>query len=131
MKRIGLVIGLVLTLVCAGCKPSDPMPGKWKLYIAGESQIPIGGNAEFKSDKTCEIRTSFGMDKWSFKGTYSIDGKTLRIDGEMEEKAPAVHSSKGPENRPAIDRKEKLVATGTLSDDFKTFRIDGKNFQKE
>jgi len=109
------------------------MPGKWKLYIAGggQSQVSIGGSAEFKADKTCEMNTFLGEDRWSFKGTYSVEGTILKIDGEMEEKAPAVHSSKSLQNHPEIDKKAKLVTVGSLSDDFKTFRIDGKDFQKE
>lgn len=133
MKRLGLIFLFGLTLICAGCKQADPMPGKWKLYVAGsgESQKLIGGSAEFKSDMTCEMHTVFDKDQWTFKGTYSVKGTVLTIDGEMTEVNPGGFDSKAQIEIKPINRKEKLVATGSLSDDFKTFRIDGKDFQKE
>lgn len=136
MKRLGLVILLGLALIGTGCKQSDPMPGKWKLYVAGEGQAKavIGGSAEFKADRTCEMHAFNGDFRWDFKGTYSVEGTTLKIDGEMNEKTPAAateKSAKGSVNRPPADRQAKLVTSGSLSDDFKTFRIDGKDFQKE
>lgn len=133
MKRLLVLLGALTVLVSAGCKQSDPMPGKWKLYVAGGDQklTDVSGWAEFKLDKSCEMKTKFGTQEWSFKGNYTVAGTVLTVDGEMTSDAKGYFDDKRQEKVPEVHKKDKLVTSGSLSEDFKTFRIDGKDFQKE
>jgi hypothetical protein len=74
----------LLAFSVVGCRPSDPMPGTWKLYVAGEEkEKPVSGSAEFRADKSCEMRAAYGKATWEFSGSYAVNGSELRIDGEV------------------------------------------------
>lgn len=135
MSRLKEGVGLLVLLVglgASGCQPANPMPGTWKLYVAGSgNQQEVSGSAEFRSDMSCVMKTVFGSATWQFSGTYSVKNSELTIDGEVVEDAPGGYDSTAQVQLPSVHRKDRLKTTGTISQDKKSFRIHGKNFIRE
>lgn len=134
MNRGRLLGGLLLlvAIVAVGCRPADPMPGTWKLYVAGEGKDkPVSGSAEFRSDNTCEMNTSFGKATWRFQGVYAVNGSELRIEGEVTEDIPGGFDKLAQIQIKPEHRTSRLTTTGTIAENWKSFRINGKDFIKE
>lgn len=119
-------------LAGAGCQSPDPMPGTWKLYVAGGgADAPVSGRAEFKPDGTCEMSTVAGKAVWRFKGTYAVKGSELEIDGEASTDDPGGYDAVAQVKREPVHKTERLSAKGTIAENKKSFRINGKDFVKQ
>lgn len=117
-----LVPALLGLLVVGGCGSSNAMVGTWKMEITPEVQKQIDEAKKvmpdmklpemtmtFKADNTVDATMTMGDTKNTASGTYSIDGKNLKVKMTTEDGKPSKNS-----------REE----TATLSDDMKSFTIN-------
>lgn len=113
-KFVAFLLISLGALVMYGCGSSDPMVGTWKMEFAEEvkSKMPKDQKAdivaEFKADKTFNVKLDLMGRKDEVSGTYELKEKTLTMHQTMEGGKPSNETQ-----------------TATMSDDMKSFTAPG------
>lgn len=117
-KSLLLVACFVWLLALVGCGggASDPMVGTWSLKLNEDMKKMMPKDAkeptvtaEFKGDKTFEVKMNMDGKEQVVSGTYELKEKELTMKATMED------------GKPSNDKPEVV----TLSEDKKSFPLPG------
>ena len=113
-KFFAPILALFALLSAFGCGSSNPMVGTWKMEFSPEVKDKMPKDqkadivAEFKDDKTFNVKLDLLGRKDEVSGTYELKDKELTMNQTMESGKPSNETQKA-----------------TMSDDMKSFTAPG------